>query len=144
MKKTILMLGIAGMFFAGYLSAVKLFSNACAFNESCPYFLGYPACYFGFAMFALITLFAALRVFGGTGDKRALSAILAVSFLGIIFAGYFSLAELPVLFEQGLSFYFFGLPTCVLGLIFYVLIFALSLWEYLAQKTDDVAAGGIL
>lgn len=43
MPKTILILEIADTLFAGYLSAVKLISHTCAFNESCPYFLEYPA-----------------------------------------------------------------------------------------------------
>ena len=127
MKKTILILGIAGTLFAGYLSAVKFFSQTCAFNESCPYFLGYPACYFGFAMFSLILIFATLRVLGRMADKRALLNILTISFLGILLSGYFTLGELPTLFEQGFSAYFFGLPTCALGLIFYILIFGFSI-----------------
>ena len=47
-------LGLAGILFSGYLSAIKFFSATCAFNEPCPYFLGYPACYFGFGMFLII------------------------------------------------------------------------------------------
>ena len=40
-------LGLAsgGTAFSGYLSAVRLLTGSCAFNESCPFFLGYPACW---------------------------------------------------------------------------------------------------
>jgi hypothetical protein len=134
MKKTILTLSIAGILFSGYLSGVKLFSQTCAFNETCPYFLGYPACYFGFIMFAVITLVAAWRVFGKVNEKLALTALLTVSFMGILFAGYFTLGEIPLLLEQGFSSYVFGLPTCALGLIFYLLIFAFSLQDYRTEK----------
>jgi len=127
MKKIILSLSICGLIFSGYISSLKIFSHTCAFNETCPYFLGYPACYFGFIMFLLITIFAVLRFFRIMSDKRSLLATLLISILGILFAGYFTLGELPTLFAQGLSAYFFGLPTCALGLVFYTLIFGFSI-----------------
>ena len=54
---------------------------------------------------------------------KGLNSILGVSILGILFAGYYTVGELPRLFVEGFRAYFFGLPTCALGLIFYVLIF---------------------
>lgn len=125
MKKAILTLSVAGLLFAGYLSGVKFFSGSCALGEGCPFFLGYPACYFGFAMYLLLTLFSLILVFGKE-SSIAIRPIKLVSLLGILFAGYFTLGELPRLFEQGLSAYVLGLPTCALGLIFYVAIFILS------------------
>jgi len=85
-------------------------------------------------MFAVITLVAAWRVFGKVNEKLALTALLTVSFMGILFAGYFTLGEIPLLLEQGFSSYVFGLPTCALGLIFYLLIFAFSLQDYRTEK----------
>jgi hypothetical protein len=32
----------------------KLFSGMCAFDESCRYFPGYPACWYGFAMYLIM------------------------------------------------------------------------------------------
>lgn len=125
-EKIVLALGGAGLAFASYLSGVKFFSKTCAFNETCPIFLGLPACYFGFAMFLVITLAALLRVLGKVEREKANLVILVTSFLGILFAGYFTLGELPKLFREGLAAYVLGLPTCALGLIFYVIIFALS------------------
>lgn len=122
----LLSVGIAGSLFSGYLSAVKFFTERCAFNEGCPYFLGYPACYFGFVMFATIMIFAGLHVFHYFDGKKANEIVFIVSILGILFAGYFTLGELPVLFDQGLGAYILGLPTCALGLIFYVIVFVLS------------------
>ncbi len=120
-------IGVAGLLFSGYLSAIKFFTKTCAFSESCPYFLGYPACYYGFAMYLVITLFAVLRVSGKCAAVQANSIILATSVLGILFAGYFTVGELPVLFNKGFSAYILGLPTCALGLIFYIVVCALSL-----------------
>ncbi|MDE2399939.1 MAG: hypothetical protein KGL67_02955 [Patescibacteria group bacterium] len=123
---TVFILSIAGLLFSGYLSGVKFFTSTCAFNEGCPFFLGYPACYFGFGMFLLITIFSSLLVFSKIEKRKALLGLSMVSFLGMLFAGYFTFKEIPILFQQGLGAYIFGLPTCALGLIFYVLIFVLS------------------
>ncbi len=123
----VFLIGIGGLIFSGYLSAVKLFTETCAFNESCPYFLGYPACYYGFVMYLVITIFAGLHVAHTIDGKRANGVILWTSFLGILFAGYFTVLELPLLFSDGLSAYVLGLPTCALGLIFYLILTALSL-----------------
>lgn len=121
------LLGVGGLLFSGYLSAVKLFTETCAFNESCPYFLGYPACYYGFVMYLVIAVLGGLHVAHKIDGKKANEIILWVSFLGILFAGYFTVYELPLLFTEGLSAYVLGLPTCALGLIFYLIILTLSL-----------------
>lgn len=126
MNKSILILSTAGVAFSGYLSSYKFFSDTCALGESCPYFFGVPACYFGFAMFLVLTILSYLTVFERMGTPRALRAIQVVSGLGILFAGYFTIGELPKLLSLGLRAYILGLPTCALGLIFYILIFVLS------------------
>ncbi|MBM3261389.1 hypothetical protein FJY93_03135 [Candidatus Kaiserbacteria bacterium] len=137
MNKIILFLGIGGLLFAGYLSAVKFFSNACALGESCPYFLGYPACYYGFAMYLLITIFATFLVTGKMHRRKALAGISIISFLGILFAGYFTVGELPVLFTYGFSAYALGLPTCAWGLVFYVALFLLSMRERIGHSDEE-------
>lgn len=81
-------------------------------------------------MYVIIAILAGLLVWGRMKENHALNAILATSLLGILFAGYFSWAELPLLLKNGFSAYWFGLPTCLLGLIFYLAIFVLS---YLAR-----------
>lgn len=130
-KKIIVLfgLGVAGFLFSGYLSAVKFFSTVCAFNESCPYFWGYPACYFGFVMFLAITIFASLLLFSKINRSIGLAVLSAVSFLGVLFAGNFTLKELPILFEKGVGAYMLGLPTCALGLTFFILIFIVTVYS---------------
>lgn len=141
MKKSILALGLSGLVFAGYLSAVKLFTDTCALDETCPYFLGYPVCYYGLVMYLCITALAILLVLGKWNERKAIDSILVVSFLGIIFAGYFTANELPTLFAEGLSAYVLGLPTCALGLIFYIIIFILTL--SLRFQTQNVKSAGV-
>ena len=115
MRKTLFGIGIVGVLFSGYLSAVKLFSNTCAFNESCPFFLGQPACYYGFVMFALIAILAGFLYFGKGRAKTMLNGLTLVSLVGIVFSGYFVIQEIPNYFS-----------TCSLGLLFYILVLVLS------------------
>lgn len=124
---------LAGLIFSGYMSGIKFFTSQCAFGETCPLFFGFPACYFGFLMFLILSVSAGLIVFTQIPRKILLLDIAATACLGILFAGYFTLKELPLLFEQGLSAYMFGLPTCALGLIFYVAIFAIASRELLGE-----------
>lgn len=117
-------LSLAGLAFAGYMSGVRLFTHTCALGERCPDFLGYPACYFGFAMYLLMTLILLGALRGLVEMHAALVAVRTVAIAGALFAGYFTLGELPTLFRRGFHAFVLGLPTCAWGLIFYVAILA--------------------
>lgn len=133
--KTAFALSLGGTLFAGYLSGVKLITGTCAFNETCPYFLGYPSCWYGFAMFLAMTLVAAAALLKKLDAAKAARAIAGISFAGILFAGYFVVGEIvqwlsvPAATRYGLV-----LPTCVYGLVFYVIIFALSVRRVAVKK----------
>lgn len=131
MNKKILLLfilSICGLLFSGYLSGIKFFTETCAFNEVCPYFFRLPACYYGFVMFLVLSISSAILLIGREVKLRAINTVLAVSLLGILFAGYFTLQEIPILFAKGFSAYILGLPTCAMGLVFYILILLSGLW----------------
>lgn len=134
--KTALALSLGGTLFAGYLSGVKLFTGTCAFNETCPYFLGYPSCWYGFGMFLAMSLLAAAALLKKLDVAKAMRAIAGVSFAGILFAGYFVVGEVvswlsvPAATRYGLV-----LPTCVYGLVFYVIIFVLSVNQLRVRKS---------
>jgi len=136
-KRILLALSMSGLLFSGYLSAVKLFTSTCALNEPCPYFLGYPSCWYGFAMF--LTLFIlSLVAFSKTILLKSVVQIQTlVSGLGILFAGYFTVPEIERLLSGG-SFYTLGLPTCAYGLIFYTIIFSLSVWYLIKNKSKTL------
>jgi hypothetical protein len=122
--QTMFWLSLAGVLFSGYLAGTRFFTRTCAFNEPCPVFLGYSACYFGFGMFLLMLI---LSIWGLTSSLSIpVWANLAISFLGIIFAGYYTVPEVR-LFLSGQTNYSLGLPTCSYGLIFYISIFVLTL-----------------
>ena len=123
--KIALALTLAGACFSGYLSATKLLSGSCAFNESCPVFFGYPACYYGFAVFLAMlagTFMAYLRRL--KEEEWPLNYNLVLSAVGILFSGSFVLQEVAVWFRYGFRATFLGLSTCAYGLLFYVMIFA--------------------
>ncbi|MGH7249652.1 MAG: hypothetical protein ACREGC_01640 [Minisyncoccia bacterium] len=126
-SKVMFWLSLAGVLFSGYLSAIKIFTSTCAFNEPCPYFLGYPSCWYGFGMFLVIFLTATFG-FKSPSPKSAPKIISAVSLLGILFAGYFTIPEIGKLIYGMKTGYSLGLPTCAYGLIFYIIIFILSVW----------------
>ena len=125
--KTTLLLAAGGTLFAGYLSGVKLFTGTCAFGESCPYFLGYPSCWYGFGMFLAMTIVSALGLAGRIPAPRAAKTNALIALAGTLFAGYFVVDEVvrwlaaPAATRYGLV-----LPTCVYGLVFYVIILVLS------------------
>lgn len=121
--KLMIGLTLAGTLFAGYLSGVKVFTSTCALNEECPYFLGLPACLYGFGMYLLMFVVSVLGFFRKVSVRFVMGALLAVSALGILFAGYFTMPEMVGLLTGAKDWYSLGLPTCAYGLIFYIVIF---------------------
>jgi hypothetical protein len=128
--KYVFVLVLVGLMFSGYLSAIKFFTNTCAFSQSCPYFLGYPACWYGFGMYLLMFIFTSTALLGKLKIKSAVKINLFISFCGIIFAGRFFIQELLQSKVTGAL----GLSTCAYGLIFYILIFIMSLF---ALRSDS-------
>lgn len=127
--KKMLLLSAAGTVFAGYLSGVKIFSKTCAFGESCPYFLGYPSCYYGFVMYLAMFVIALYAVMKTVKERWIAQSIATISFLGILFSGYFVWLELSLFLSGEPATYALLLPTCAYGLIFYIAIFWLSVRE---------------
>lgn len=128
----ILGFSLAGFFFSGYLTAVKLFSGVCAFNESCPIVFGYPACWYGFALYVILLSIAVSAARRGISFEKGIAALAGVSFVGIVFAGYLTMTELPTFLARGFASYTFGVPTCFMGLVFFMLIFVTSVlaWNH--------------
>lgn len=124
----IFFLTLGGFLFSGYLSFVKLFSNTCALNEPCPYFLGYPACWYGFGLFSILFISSVVARLNKKHTHLIHWIQIIVSGMGILFAGYFTYPEVLALFA-GTSSYSLGLPTCAYGLVFYILVFVLAIRE---------------
>ena len=122
---TILILTIAGVLFSGYLSSVKFFEEVCAFNESCPYVLGIPACYYGFVMFTALFVVALLLVLKKYKESLLRKYLLGISAAGMLFAGLLSVQEFLACLSKE-CIYGLGLPTCAYGFVVYLAVFILS------------------
>ena len=120
-------LSLAGMLFAGYLSFYRLLTGTCALSEPCPYFLGYPACWYGFGLFTVLTLVSGAMLLKKVDVPDGAKTNAAISFLGILFAGNLVVQEVWGWYGAGrFQGYGLGLPTCVYGLVFYIAVFAIS------------------
>lgn len=117
----------AGLAFSGYLSAVKFFSDTCAFGAACPLFLGQPACYTGFIVYSILALITILALVKKELSRLALVTITGVSLFGVYFSSLMTFEEMSVLFNDGFVAFIRSLPLCSVGLIFYIVIFIISL-----------------
>ena len=118
-------LSLGGVLFATYMTLHKAILKVCPFNEECPYFLGYPACYFGLAMFLIMFLAVCANIWVGFDLSLTRNTLLVVSVMGIIFAGSYVVDDMREWLVNGRK-YGLVLPTCAYGLIFYGLILIVS------------------
>lgn len=124
--KTALILSLAGTLFAGYLSATKLFSKSCAFGETCPLFIGYPACYYGLAFFFSILVSTIVALVRKDEGLAPVKRNVAISALGTVFAGGFVIQEVWAWFTYGFRWYTLGFSTCMYGFVFFVAVLIVS------------------
>lgn len=101
---------LLGLIFSGYMTYEKFFESTCL--EPCPIFLGYPACYFGFAGFSAMSTLLALNK-----PKRY---VFNVASLGTLFAFYFAFEEM--IHDNGLFGHRFYLSVCTIGWMIYACI----------------------
>lgn len=119
--KVATLLSGAGVAFAGYLSFIRMTSGLCAFDEPCPFFAGHPACYTGFALFAIALVVSLAALLAKLESTWPMVINSVVAFGGTLFAARLTLVE-----TAGHSGYRLGLPTCAYGLVFFV---ALLVWS---------------
>jgi len=125
MKDTykLFLLTLGGSLFAGYLAGDKLFNDNCTIGASCAYWLGYPTCYYGFGLFAILFILSLRYVF--TNKKICAKYISIVSTIGIIFSSYFSVVEIAPFVSAG-TMSFSNIPSCTYGLIGFILTLAIA------------------
>jgi hypothetical protein len=116
----------AGSLFSGYLAAVKLLSGTCAFNETCPTVFAVPACWYGFALYLTLLTTVTLIIRRRIAFLSGIKALAFVSLIGIGFAGTLTATELSTFLMRGFATYTFGVPTCFLGLVLFMLIFLVA------------------
>ncbi len=122
--KIIFISSLIGLLFSGYLSFAKVFIGTCPLKEGCPLFLTYPACYFGFGFFLILFILSLFLI----KNNNLIKIITYVSGLAVIFAIYSTIKEylVPSCLD-GVCEYSLLLPTCVYGLIMYLVIFIISI-----------------
>lgn len=122
-------LSAAGVAFSGYLSAVRLQSGMCALDEACPFFLGYPACYFGFGLFAALLVVSLTALVTRTQSAWAAVADAVIAAAGVLFAARMTAVDLAAGGRHPMI-----LPTCAWGLVFFVAMLAVSLPAAIARR----------
>lgn len=123
---SIFWLALAGVLFAGYLSYEKFFSGTCALSEGCSYFMGLPTCVFGFVLYLSIFILSIIALTRKVHFRRTIGI---VSFVGILFSGYFSVWEIffaPLNMFNGAS-YTLGLPSCFYGFLMFIIVFFIAM-----------------
>lgn len=125
---TATILSAAGAAFAGYLGLTRLTRGVCAFDEPCPLFAGQPACYVGFALFALALAVSVAALAARAHTTWPMAANAAIAAAGALFAADVSVEELRT--HAG---YRLGLPTCAWGLVFFVALLVVSLAAWMHQ-----------
>ncbi len=125
-----LIFSLLGFLFSGYLSYSKIILGSCPLTEGCPTFLSYPACVFGLGFFTILLILSIMLI--RLKDSRILvKSILVISFLAVIFAAYSTYKEYAFPSCLGdICDYSLLVPTCVYGLVMYIIIFILSLLAF--------------
>ncbi len=132
-KKTILIsifiLSIMGVLFAVYLTFTKMILGVCPLTEPCSYFFGQPSCLYGFVLYLILLIISGILVFGKPAKELSLiKTLFWISLIGIIFAITSTIKEAFLTpCPGGKCVYSLGLPTCVYGLVMYIIILFLSL-----------------
>lgn len=116
LPKLTLLFILIGIAFSGYLGGNSL-SGTCPIGGACPYFLGYPACFYGLAMYSALLVVFLLSWKGRLAKPKALLAQMGIAGLGVLFAA--SLLVQEVLIDRPIA-------ICAMGLVMYGAIFVLS------------------
>lgn len=121
----IVFIALLGTLFAGYLTYQKMFVSVCPLTEGCSYFLGLPTCFYGFVLFALIFI---LGLASMVSRGHFTDGIRFFAMIGVLFSGYFAIYDLfiaPLNILNG-AVYTLLLPSCVYGLVGFIVITILS------------------
>ncbi|MCX6815602.1 MAG: hypothetical protein NT120_02000 [Candidatus Aenigmarchaeota archaeon] len=124
--KIAVLFSLIGVLFSGYLTFAKLVLGTCPLTEPCAYFLGQPTCMFGFVFFIILFIASVLLMFKKYNEIKLIKVLTYISLIAIIFSFYFSYVDLFLTACPGGCKFSMLLPTCVYGLVFYIIVFAAS------------------
>jgi len=126
-KKIIFIFSLIGFLFSGYMTFSDIVLGYCPMKEGCPLIFGYPACLYGFALFLMLLITSIFLL--NKESKRHIQIIFWISLVGVLFAAYSSVIEIFFTKCIGKCEYTMILPTCIYGLIMYLVIFIKSAFE---------------
>lgn len=120
--KIIVIFGLAGVLFSGYLTYYTIFSH----KPGCEVFIfGLPSCFYGALMY-LIVFILSLYLIRTSKSKSKIPATLAiVSLIGVLFASFLTWYVLTQLSCTSLE--ILGIPPCVYGLVMYLIVLILAI-----------------
>lgn len=131
-------LSLAGLLFSGYLSGVKIITKTCALGETCPLFLGYPACWYGFFMYLILFISVVIMREKPKTYTKLMHLVAIVSLVGFFFSDTFVISDINTWMTAGdIPKYTLILPTCAYGLIFYFVIFVVTARALLKEKNSN-------
>ena len=133
-NRLLLALATAGTVFSGTMSAFRFVEDHCPLDEPCPFFLGYPACYYGFAMF--LGIFGSALAYVNASSREPVRRHLILATLGTLFSLNFALEEVASghIFNSHL-----GLNTCIWGFIFFSALFCVAYFQWKDVSKAEVS-----
>lgn len=124
----IMIFSLIGLLFSGYLTLGQLLTGTCPVGGGCPFLFGYPVCTYGFIMFTILFLSSLILHFKkDNNDIFNKSILLIVSIVGVLFSLYYSIQELFFIKCPGGCHWPLLLPTCIYGLIMYLIILLVAM-----------------
>ena len=118
----IIIIALIGILFSGYLTIGQLISGTCPIGGGCPFLWSYPVCMYGLIIF-MILFVTSIILYYKKDDQFDKKVLLYVSLAGVLFSLYFSIKELFfTTYTPGFRWPLL-MPTCIYGLIMYLIIF---------------------
>jgi hypothetical protein len=132
-NKIILIFSIIGILFSGTLSYFSMVLGKCLLKDPCPVFFGLPSCFYGFILFLTLIILSVLAMLKEKKRDNLMDGIYYLSIIAVLYAIFSASYEVFYLCADGSCKYSLGLPTCIYGLIMYLVIF-FSVFMYRRKK----------
>ncbi len=124
-----------GMIYSFILFYPYILNGGCLFGNVCYTFFEIPICFFGFIGFFLVSILFWKILISNERQRQPflVQKIFWITFVGMLFAMYYLIQEL---FTQkcfdGVCFFSFEYPSCLVGFIFFLILFGVS--RYMSKE----------
>ena len=124
---TTLIFSIIGLLFSGTLSYFSMVLGKCLLKDPCPVFFHLPSCFYGFIIFLTILILSLVSLIKEKKRDNLMEWTFYISIIAVLYAIFSASYEIFYLCADGSCKYSLILPTCVYGLIMYLVIFISAL-----------------